>query len=113
MPAIMIITGFSSDSYSEAFQKAVGVTDSDDIGNDLYGIDSDNECAYRAHPEFIRAVREVGFDNVMQAEYDGTTNKVGIVDVPDDVDWILTWDWDCYDDRPGSEYVTEPRRVWR
>ena len=66
-----------------------------------FGIESDNDNAYRADPRLINAIEKIGLRKSA-----GPYNELKIVEIPDDVDWEI-YEYD------GIETIHEKHRVWK
>lgn len=71
------------------------------LGNDIFGIKSDNYDAFRAHPDLILAVEKLG---IRLASGDNCAD-LRILEIPDGVDWRI-------DGCDGKEWVFEVYRTW-
>lgn len=69
-------------------------------GNEDFGIEDNNDMAYRSDPKLIAAIEKVGIK-----ESSGSLADLQIVDIPDDIEWHI----DEYD---GIETVHESHRSW-
>lgn len=88
--------GLSKEAYAEIGIEWDGYGHLD---NDSLGIKSSNHKKYRTHPALIQAVKKLG-ENA-----NGPYAKLEVVDVPDDVDWLIN-------DYDGIEEVAEQHRTW-
>lgn len=70
------------------------------LENEDFGIEDDNDLAYRHHPKLIAAIEKVG-----EKEASGQFAKVRIVDIPDGIEWEI-YEYD------GIETVHEKHRSW-
>jgi len=70
------------------------------LGNEDFGIKSDNYDIWRSDPRLIEAIEEIGQDKA-----GGRFSEISIVEIPDDVDWYI-------DDYDGIESIHENHRSW-
>ena len=99
---VVINQCFGGFGLSKAVYKEMGIK-YDGYGyltNEDLGIDSDNYYAYRSDNRLISAIEKVGIERAS-----GSLAKIGIVDVPDGIDFEI----DEYD---GVEHIAETHRKW-
>jgi len=70
------------------------------LDNQMFGLDSDDICAYRASEKLISVIKELGGD-----ASSGELAKLQIVTVPDDIKWHIV-------EHEGYESIHENHRVW-
>ena len=89
-------------SVSEALYEELGLRwdNHGNLDNETFGINDDNDLAYRANEKLISAIEKIGED---EASGDFATLK--IVEIPDGIEWYI----DVYD---GIETVHEQHRSW-
>lgn len=87
---------FGGFSVSNAVFDELGM---DILNNSSFGMESENEDAYRSHPDFVKAIEKLG-DNA-----NGPHAKLVITEIPDEVEWQLH-DYDNF------ETVDEKHRTW-
>ena len=72
-----------------------------DIGNEDFGIESDDYYAFRTNKKLIDAIKKIGLKEASEE-----CALLGIVDIPDDVEWEI-------EDYMGMETVHEVHRSWK
>ena len=99
---IVINRCFGGFSLTEPVYKELGIEHGGYgfLRNEDLGIESDNRDAVRADPRLVAAVEKIGLK-----ESSGRCAKLGIVEIPDGVDWEI----DEYD---GYEHIAEKHRTW-
>ena len=83
--------------YEIGYDKKSGLTLSEFLGqNEL----NENQYEYRANPKLIAAIEKIGL-----RESEGRFNSIKIVEIPDDVEWIIQNEDYC-------EWIAEKHRRW-
>ena len=107
MPIVAIIEYDCRFRPSRPLLDKLGVSTQDDVNNTLFGIVDANVYAFRAHPDFLKALLEVGLDNALESRDGGYPNPMKLIEIPYGLRWEITIN------RYDEEYVTEPHRIWR
>lgn len=103
---IAINTAYGGFSLALEAAKKLGIEDDGSktlgmiiVGNEDFGIESDDPYAYRTDPRLIAVIEEMG------AAAGGRHATLNVVEIPDDVQWEI----EEYD---GNEWVAEAHRTW-
>jgi len=104
---IAINGGYGGFSLTPEAAKRLGIADDGNytlgmviVGNEDFGIESDDRYAFRADPRLIALIEEMG------AAAGGKFATLKVVEIPADVQWEI----EEYD---GMEWISEMHRTWR